>query len=119
MVDLPYKQEARSTVTKPSTMGQNREKYRINSRLIIHCPTSEEVSKVSEAGEHASKASCAEQANKQTDKREANTSRFFVDLAHCAVLTAAKKMLIRCVLHRGSVYPSVRYICVVSELSSA
>ena len=30
------------------TMGQNREKHRKNSHLIIHCPTSEEVSEVSE-----------------------------------------------------------------------
>ena len=31
-----------------STMGQNRKKNGINSHLIIHCPTSEGVSKVSE-----------------------------------------------------------------------
>ena len=30
------------------TMGQIRRKHRINSRLIIHCPTSEGVSEVSE-----------------------------------------------------------------------
>jgi len=35
-------------VTDPCTMGQNRKKHRINSRLIIHCPTSEGVSEVSE-----------------------------------------------------------------------
>ena len=41
-------------------------KHRINSRLIIHCPTSEGVSEVSErvsAAEGASEASSPEQAN--------------------------------------------------------
>ena len=34
------------------TMGQNRKKHRMNSHLIIHCPTSSGVSEVSErAGE--------------------------------------------------------------------
>ena len=52
------------------TMVQNRKKHRINRHIIIHCPTSEVVSKVSEraseqlsAAEHVSKASSAEQAN--------------------------------------------------------
>ena len=49
-----------------STMGQNREKHRINSYPIIHCPTSKEVSEVSEqasATEGASEGSSLEQAN--------------------------------------------------------
>jgi len=52
-------------------MGQNREKHRVNSCLIIHCSTSEGVSEVSEraskrvsAAEGASEASSPEQANK-------------------------------------------------------
>ena len=59
------------------TMGQNREKHRINSHLINHGPTSKGVSEVIEqrseqservrervsAVERASKASSAEQAN--------------------------------------------------------
>ena len=36
------------------TMGQNREKCRINSHPIIHCPTSEGVSKVSDVSKQAS-----------------------------------------------------------------
>ena len=36
-----------ATPYPPSTLGQNRKKYRINSLVIIHCPTSARVSKVS------------------------------------------------------------------------
>ena len=62
-------------------MGQNRKKHRINGHPIIHFPTSEGVSKVSEwvsAAEGASKASGPEQANEwavqakdRTDERVA------------------------------------------------
>ena len=41
----------------PSTTGQNRKKHRLNSHPIIHCPTSEGVSEVSE------------RANERTDER--------------------------------------------------
>ena len=47
-------------------MGQKRKKHRINSHLIIHFPTSEGVSEVSErvsAAEGASEASSLKQAN--------------------------------------------------------
>ena len=48
-------------------MGQNRKKHKINSHLIIHFPTSEGVSEMSEqvsAAERASEVSSVEQANK-------------------------------------------------------
>ena len=58
--------EPRAKRSLESTVGQNREKQRKNSHLIIHGPTSEGGSKVSKrfsAAERASKVSSAEQAN--------------------------------------------------------
>ena len=63
-------QEPSSGFQLHATMGQIRKKHRIKSHLIIHCPTSEGVSEVSEraservsTAEGASKASSPEQAN--------------------------------------------------------
>ena len=54
-------------------MGQFREKHRIISYLIIHCPTSEGVSEVSErANQRAVRANeCVVRANKRTDQQVA------------------------------------------------
>ena len=50
---VPWVQQ-RPTHMDRSTMGQNRKKYRIDSHLINHCPTSEGVNEVSErASEHS------------------------------------------------------------------
>ena len=58
----PLSHVSDAAVLHASTVGQNRDKHRINSFPIIHCPTSEGVSEVSTA-ERASEASSAEQAN--------------------------------------------------------
>ena len=61
-------------------MGQNRKKHRINSHLIIHCPTSKGVSKVS-AAERASEASRVEQVNKwavrANERRDKRVAQYF------------------------------------------
>ena len=59
------------------TMVQNRKKHRINSHLIIHFPTSEGVSKVSErANEWAQRSARAKRVgrSKQTNERYERTS---------------------------------------------
>ena len=77
-------------------MGQNREKHRINSHPIIHCPTSKGVSEMSErvsAAERASKASRTEQAQRVSGASERANGRasgpvlrsvFLAFLAHSA-----------------------------------
>ena len=69
-----------------STMGQNRKKHKIDSRPIIHCPTSEVVSKVRErASERASeRVSGARKRAKGRASGPVLQSGFLVDLAHSA-----------------------------------
>ena len=60
-VPLPGEKAKRRNNNQRShrTVGQNRKRHRINSRLINHCPTSSGVSEVS-AAERVSEASRAE-----------------------------------------------------------
>ena len=75
------------------TMGQNREKHRVNSHLMIHCPTSEGVSKVSErtsersgGRERSEQSRASEQVSGASERANGRasgpvlTSRFWVVL---------------------------------------
>ena len=67
-----------------STMGQNREKHRINSHPIIHCPTNEGVSEVSRAEQAQRVSGASEQANGRASGPVLQ-SVFLALLAHSAL----------------------------------